>query len=481
MTLPTSILHRRFGLEALRPIQEAVIARLLEGGDALVVMPTGSGKSLCYQFPALVHAESRSPPGVTLVFSPLIALMEDQVAALKAKGIRAEYVNSTVNRSERQRRYDRLAGGAYELMYATPERMRVPEFREALARVPGGVNLLAVDEAHCISKWGHDLRPAYSEVGLFRSAIGSPPTIALTATATSAVREDIRRVLGLDEAQMPLFSLPVARPNLHLRAECVWDDRAKIDCITRVASEMPGTGIVYMALIKDLDRMGDQLRRALPQCRVRLYHGRLPAQERKRVYDEFIGAKPEDRLLLVATNAFGMGVDKPDIRFIVHAQIPGSIEAYFQEVGRAGRDGRPAECLLLYAEDDLAIQQEFIEWQNPGADVLVRVATAIEARHGPGMHADFDTDEIRLEVFGKGHAKAGARVEYCMITLEKLGVIEPTGIEARYRFVRPLQPDEVDPGALEAKRQRDLMRLLEMVRLTRADDIAAGVNAYFGL
>ena len=476
-----AILKSRFGFDSLRPIQQEVVSRVLDGGDALVVMPTGSGKSLCYQLPALVRAERCNPPGVTLVFSPLIALMEDQVAALKKKGIEAEYVNSTVRRSERQRRYDRLATGDYELIYATPERMRVPEFREALAQVPGGVNLLAVDEAHCISKWGHDLRPAYADVGTFRRAIGTPTTIALTATATSAVREDIRRVLGLNATQMPLFSLPIARENLTLRAETVWDDRAKIARIAEVASALEGTGIVYVALIKDLDRLADHLRRVLPHCRVRQYHGKLPAREKKRTYDEFIQSTPQDRLLLVATNAFGMGVDKPDIRFIVHAQIPGSVEAYFQEVGRAGRDGQRAECVLLYAQDDLAIQQEFIEWQNPGPDVLVRVAGAVEANHGPGMHADFDIDEIRLEVFGKGHAKVGARVEFCLIALEKFGVVEPAGIEARYRFVRPLLHDDVQPAELEAKRQRDLMRLLEMVKLTRADDIAAAVDAYFEL
>jgi len=477
----TEILKSRFGFEALRPVQEQVVSRVLEGGDALVVMPTGSGKSLCYQLPALVHAERQSPPGVTLVFSPLIALMEDQVAALKRREIRAEYVNSTLNKAQRTRRYQQLASGSYELIYATPERMGVPEFREALARVPGGVNLLAVDEAHCISKWGHDLRPAYAQVGQFRSQLGSPTTIALTATATRSVREDIRRVLGLDEQDMPLFSLPIARENLALRAETVWDDRDKIERICDVASRLGGTGIVYTALIKDLDRLADQLRRAMPERQVVTYHGKLPPRDKKHIYEQFIHSTPDDGLLLVATNAFGMGVDKPDIRFIVHAQIPGSVEAYFQEVGRAGRDGRPAECLLLYAQDDLAIQQEFVEWQNPGPEVMQRVARAIETNHGPGMHADFDVDEIRLDVFGKGHAKVGARVEYCLIALEKLGVIEPTGIEDRFRFVRALRDTEVDADELEQKRQRDLKHLLEMVNLTRADDIAAFVDAYFEL
>jgi ATP-dependent DNA helicase RecQ len=474
------ILAERFGHRSLLPEQEPVIERVLGGGDALVVWPTGAGKSLCFQLPALVKAGENEPPGVTLVFSPLIALMEDQVAALKKKGIAAEYVNSSLGRRDRDKRYAALAAGKYELIYATPERMAVPAFAEALAAVPGGVNLLAVDEAHCISKWGHDLRPAYSEVGAFRRALGCPTTIALTATATRAVRRDIRSVLGLDEAQMPLFAQPVARENLALSVVSVWDEADKIREIATVATQMPGTGIVYTALIKDLDRYADLLRRALPSHRVMIYHGRLDPREKKAIYRHFIGARPEDNLLLVATNAFGMGVDKPDIRFIVHAQLPGSVEAYAQEVGRAGRDGLASRCVLLYAEDDLAIQQQFVEWQNPGADILGHVAEAMEHNYGPGMHADFDVEEIRLAAFGIGRAKVGARVEYALITFEKMGIVARTGTDDRYRMVRSLVDGEIDEVELAEKRTRDLMRLLEMVRLTKAGDIAAFVDDYFG-
>ncbi len=473
------ILAERFGHDALLPEQVPVVERVLGGGDALVVWPTGAGKSLCFQLPALVRAGENELPGVTLVFSPLIALMEDQVAALKKKGIAAEYVNSSLGKKARAARYAALAAGKYDLIYATPERMAVPAFAEALAAVPGGVNLLAVDEAHCISKWGHDLRPAYSEVGAFRKALGCPTTIALTATATRAVRDDIRTVLGLDEAKMPLFAQPVARENLSLSVAPVWDEADKIKEIAAVASRMEGTGIVYTALIKDLDRYADLLRRALPGRRVMIYHGRLDPQEKKAIYRHFIEARPKDNLLLVATNAFGMGVDKPDIRFIVHAQLPGSVEAYAQEVGRAGRDGLPSECVLLYAEDDLAIQQEFVEWQNPGADILGHVAEAMVHNYGPGMHADFDVDEIRRAAFGIGHAKVGARVEYALITFEKMGIVARTGIDDRFRMVRPLEDGEIDEAELADKRTRDLMRLFEMVKLTKAGDVAAFVTDYF--
>ncbi len=481
------ILKHRFGHDALYPLQRLIVDRVTAGRDALVVMPTGAGKSLCFQLPALAlpgkgGADSEAR-GVALVFSPLIALMEDQVAALRKKGIDAAYINSTLDRNQREERMAGLARGDYELIYATPERMDKPAFVDALLKVPGGVKLLAVDEAHCISKWGHDLRPAYQRIGEFRRLLGNPLTIALTATATPRVREDIRAVIGVTEEEMPLFAAPIERPNLSYRSDEVWSDKDRAEHIVERCRETRGTGIVYYALIKHLEHARREITAALEKAgidrRIQTYHGKLDPKDKKRVYRRFINAKPDDGLLLLATNAFGMGVDKPDIRFIVHAQIPSSVEAYAQETGRAGRDGEPSTCQLLFAQDDIAVQRQFIEWMNPPAHLLAEIGHAIDRRYGDAGHADFDHDELYLDVIGKG--RGDGRFEYALITLEKLGVIEPTSAPGRYRPVRPLTDDDLDPEAIEEKKKQDLLRLLDVVHLARAGDIKSYIHDYFKL
>ena len=409
------------------------------------------------------------------MFSPLIALMEDQVTALKARGIRAEFINSTLNREQREERYAALARGEYDLVYVTPERMYKREFRAALEELEGGIKLLAVDETHCITKWGHDFRPAYKEVGRFRVELGSPVTIALTATATPAVRDDIRKTLDLDEDEMPLFASGLDRPNLSFESVTVWGDDEKVQWIEDVAREAKGTGIVYFTLIKTLEHMALEIGKRWGSKRIEIYHGKLAPEEKKRVYDRFTASRPEDQLILLATNAFGMGVDKSDIRYIMHYQVPGSVESYYQEVGRAGRDGLDSRCVLLYEEADLTIQQEFVRWMNPSMDLLTDAANAFASTR----HAELHVDDLRELISGRD--RGDRRADYCAIALEKMGVLEAAATPELYRFSRRLQEGELDGEELAAKRERDLRRLLDMVELVRSDDIRQYVLDYFGL
>ena len=357
-------LRHHFGFENFRQGQEEVVAAILERRDAVVVMPTGSGKSLCYQLPALMR------DGATLVVSPLIALMKDQVDALAARGLPATFINSSLSTEEQRRRIYRLRAGDFKIVYVAPERFRSQLFCDSLR--PPTVSLFAVDEAHCISTWGHDFRPDYLKLKSAIAALGRPQVVALTATATPYVRSDILKQLGIEKAGT--FVSGFDRPNLAITVVHVTREREKISFIKRLAQASGGSGIVYASTRKAVEQVVSKLRAA--QLSVIGYHAGMTGAARVGAQNDFMSGRTQ---IIVATNAFGMGIDKPDIRFVAHYQMPGSIEAYYQEIGRAGRDGLPATCALLFNYADKNTHEFFIEGSYPKPVFIREVYQALFA------------------------------------------------------------------------------------------------------
>jgi ATP-dependent DNA helicase RecQ len=335
------VLQERFGHPHFRIHQLKVLGPLLAGRDVLAVLPTGAGKSLCYQVPALLGT------GLTLVISPLISLMQDQVGALRRKGIAAAYLNSQLDRDQRRVILDAATGNALTLLYCAPERLAALTRHLLSARM--SVALLAIDEAHCICEWGNEFRPVYRRLGVFRALLGRPPTIALTGSATPAARADILRVLRMPDAEVVVTSFD--RPNLHFAVQRVRDDRERFAVIRRRVREAPGTGasLIYAPT----RRLTELITRALLRTSVRAapYHAGLSAGVRRRVLRAFLAGNVP---VIVATSAFGMGIDKPDVRQVLHWGPPPTLEAYYQEAGRAGRDGHASECLILWRHQDFS-------------------------------------------------------------------------------------------------------------------------------
>ncbi|TMA77401.1 MAG: RecQ family ATP-dependent DNA helicase [Deltaproteobacteria bacterium] len=356
-------LKQHFGYDAFRKGQEAIVRSVLSGRPTIAILPTGGGKSLCYQLPALLLE------GTTVVVSPLVALMKDQVDALRARGIAATFVNSSLPESERQDRQGALRRGEYRLVYVAPERFKSPSFLSAMADLT--VPLLAVDEAHCISAWGHDFRPEYQQLARAREQVRAERVLALTATATPEVRRDIADALELRDPRV--FVAGFDRPNLFIEVLRVSGDKDKLGRLVAL-SRSGGPGIVYAATRKNVEKVVGVLRAS--EIDAVGYHAGMGDAERTAVQERFVRGEAR---VIVATNAFGMGVDKADIRFVAHFDVPRSLEAYYQEIGRAGRDGLGSHALLLFNFADVMMQRRMIEAGRPSRDLVERAWEAARA------------------------------------------------------------------------------------------------------
>ncbi|HEX7050091.1 MAG TPA: RecQ family ATP-dependent DNA helicase [Longimicrobiales bacterium] len=437
------VLERRFGYPDFRGGQAAAVRAVLAGRDVLVLMPTGGGKSLCYQVP------SQLLPGITLVVSPLISLMQDQVDGLAAVGLAATFVNSTLTPGDADARLRAVEEGRVRLLYVAPERFGSARFRQWLERVD--VSLLAVDEAHCISQWGHDFRPAYLELGRVREAIGAP-VIALTATATPEVRRDVIDQLRLKEPVVVVRGFD--RPNLSWHAVRARNDEEKDRALlSLVRRRRPGVTVVYASTRRAVDALTDFLNRA--GVAAVGYHAGIRGEERRRLQDAFMA---EEVRTVVATNAFGMGIDKPNVRLVAHYHLPASLEAYYQEAGRAGRDGESADCVLIHAAGDRSIHAFLLEQGHPGRGVVEAVYRA--ARAGAGPDGRVSASDIARAARG---AAGERQVESALRILEGAGVLRRSGAAtgaAWLRLIATANRIERDLGGADQGAERTLLRRL---------------------
>ena len=442
--------RQRMGIKGLRPGQPEALEHILAGHDVLAVMPTGSGKSLLYQLPSLVL------PGLTVVVSPLIALIKDQIDKMKALGVAVCRVDSTLTVKQKREMEALVRSPGGKLLLTTPERMADPDFRTFLKEAASGtgVSLFVVDEAHCVSQWGHDFRPSYLVIRKALEDLGRPPVLATTATAPPHVREDILHQLGMPRSggQVDIVTTTFDRPNLHYEVIALPGDDDKNRTLVTLLKKLPRPGIVYCATVKKVEELTESLgRHGIPVAR---YHGRLAKNERDEEQARFMAPKSE--LVMIATNAFGLGVDKRDIRYVMHYHVPGSLEQYAQEAGRGGRDDKPARCVLLFSPDDVAIQEFFLKGTYPTRRQVRAVYKALEAW---GEHAEGEPPTLPNLALGARVGVPRTRTVLSLLKDEGFVVEKEGGI---FALTEP-PPDERELN--EKAKQYEARRIADRQRL----------------